>query len=435
MNDPKLLIDILGSGFEIYLIILLFESVWERSITKTWLVNTNIALITTLYAICITLFQNSIALPVIAFGIMVYFSFLYKSSIQSKLFFSLISFSLSAFSEIVTGITLSIITNSSVKEVQANMLAYFMGVFTSKIIVLVIIKAIKYFKKENKRVSNKFFITMISAPLYSLVLAFIIYILAYDSKNIFVTILSEISTIILVLSNIFIFTIIEKQSESEHIKQQYELSQQHLDCQIRHYTDLYDAQIQTRRIQHDIKNNLIAINGLLYKNQIEDAKDYINKISDEIGTISLVVDNGIPVIDAILSAKIQQAAEINIVINYKIIIEKEIVIDSMDLAVLLANALDNAIEGCCGSQNPQNNEITLKIYNSSEYLSIKIENYTSNEINTSLMQTTKPDKNNHGFGLQQIRTIAQKYQGRTDIEFDAETKKIQLLILIKNIKI
>ncbi len=46
----------------------------------------------------------------------------------------------------------------------------------------------------------------------------IIYILAYDSTNIFVTILSENPTIILVLPNIFIFTTIEKQPVSEHMK-------------------------------------------------------------------------------------------------------------------------------------------------------------------------------------------------------------------------
>jgi sensor histidine kinase regulating citrate/malate metabolism len=315
------------------------------------------------------------------------------------------------------------------------MLAYFMGVFVSKIIVLIIIKAIKYFRKGNKRISNKFAITMIFSPLYSLILAFIIYVLAYDSSNMFVTILSEISTIILVVANIFIFNIIENQAESELVKQRFELSQQQLKSQIEHYTDLYNAQRETRKIQHDMKNNLIAITGLLNKNLLKDAQDYINKLTGEIENTTAIVDTGFPTIDAILSAKIQQAAELNITINYKIIVDDEIIVDTMDLATLLANALDNAIEGSCGNENEKKSVITLNIYNTSEYLAINLENSTNNKIDTKIMNTNKPDIQNHGFGLQQIKAITTKYQGSTDIEFDAETKKFRLLLLIKNMKI
>jgi two-component system sensor histidine kinase AgrC len=435
MNDTKLLIDILGAGFEIYLIILLFQSLWERSATKKWIFNVNIIAIAILYVISIVLFQNAIILPLIAFGIKIYLSFFYKSSIQSKLLFSIISFSISAFAEIITGITLSQITNLSIQETQTNMLAYFMGVFVSKIIVLIIIKAIKYFRKGNKRISNKFAITMIFSPLYSLILAFIIYVLAYDSSNMFVTILSEISTIILVVANIFIFNIIENQAESELVKQRFELSQQQLKSQIEHYTDLYNAQRETRKIQHDMKNNLIAITGLLNKNLLKDAQDYINKLTGEIENTTAIVDTGFPTIDAILSAKIQQAAELNITINYKIIVDDEIIVDTMDLATLLANALDNAIEGSCGNENEKKSVITLNIYNTSEYLAINLENSTNNKIDTKIMNTNKPDIQNHGFGLQQIKAITTKYQGSTDIEFDAETKKFRLLLLIKNMKI
>lgn len=435
MNDTKLLIDILGAGFEIYLIILLFQSLWERTATKKWVFNINIIIVAMLYIISIALFQNSIILPLIAFGIKIYISCFYKSSIQSKLLFSIISFSMSAFAEIITGITLSQITNLSIQETQTNMLAYFMGVFVSKIIVLIIIKAIKYFRKGNKRISNKFAIAMIFAPLYSLILAFIIYVLAYDSSNMFVTILSEISTVILVLANIFIFNIIESQAEAELVKRRFEMSQQQLKFQIEHYTDLYNAQRETRKIQHDMKNNLIVITGLLNRNLINEVQEYINKLTGEIENTTAIVDTGIPTIDAILSAKIQKAAELNITINYKIIIDDEIIVDAMDLATILANALDNAIEGSCCTENDKNEVISLNIYNTSEYLTINLENSTNNIIDTKIMNTNKPDIQNHGFGLQQIRAITTKYQGSTDIEFDAKTKKFRLLLLIKNTKI
>lgn len=62
-------------------------------------------------------------------------------------------------------------------------------------------------------------------------------------------------------------------------------------------------------------------------------------------------------------------------------------------------------------------------YNASDYMAINLENYTNNKIKTHVIHTNKPDIQNNGFGLQQIKTITIKYQWKIDIESCAETKK------------
>jgi len=98
--------------------------------------------------------------------------------------------------------------------------------------------------------------------------------------------------------------------------------------------------------------------------------------------------------------------------------------------VIVANALDNAIEGILRSDNAQR-RILLHVANASEYLSMFVENSAGGLIYDDF-RTTKSDKSSHGFGLKQMRAIAQKYDGDIQPSFDNKKNKFTLSVMLKN---
>ena len=57
-----------------------------------------------------------------------------------------------------------------------------------------------------------------------------------------------------------------------------------------------------REIRHNVKNILINIDSYLSLGEIENAHEYINRYQGEVSSED-VVDSGVPLLDAILTAK------------------------------------------------------------------------------------------------------------------------------------
>ena len=200
--------------------------------------------------------------------------------------------------------------------------------------------------------------------------------------------------------------------------------------QVEHYQNLYSAQREIRTIRHNISDNLVAISALLTAGQIDEAIERITGIYSDAEKITYIVDTGHPPIDAVIQEKLIKSENSNIHIEYKIIFDTIVLVDQFDIAILIANALDNAIEGVLRSDN-NNRQITLDIAGTSDYISILVENHASGPIFDDF-RTSKAEKANHGFGLEYMRAIAKKYDGDIHPEYSKETQLFRLEILLRN---
>ena len=59
---------------------------------------------------------------------------------------------------------------------------------------------------------------------------------------------------------------------------------------------------------------------------------------------------------------------------------------------------------------------------------ISVENPVKAEVDTKRIVTAKADKNNHGYGIKSIRTIAQKYDGDAFVSCDGNIFTISINI-------
>lgn len=143
-----------------------------------------------------------------------------------------------------------------------------------------------------------------------------------------------------------------------------------------------------------------------------------------------IVETGNTALDAILSTKVAIAENKGVAIEKKIQIPENIPIDPIDMCVIFGNALDNAIEACERVKNGHKS-IKINIICKDEILLCKIVNTTS-EVNNCGFETSKEDKHNHGFGLENIKSTLAKYNSNLIIEKSEDEFSIKFLIFTKN---
>lgn len=97
---------------------------------------------------------------------------------------------------------------------------------------------------------------------------------------------------------------------------------------------------------------------------------------------------------------------------FTVSLPRELPVADMDLAALLGNALDNAMEGV---KSAEERKITLRCKVNKGMLMLRVENPIGAAVNPDLA-TTKADKSAHGFGIPGMREITERYHGTLDAD-------------------
>jgi len=89
-----------------------------------------------------------------------------------------------------------------------------------------------------------------------------------------------------------------------------------------------------------------------------------------------------------------------------------------DLCVLVSNLVKNAVEAALNVQAGKG-EIRFFISEGNQYLNIYVKNTFEGEIvfdKKGLPKTSKNEKGSHGFGVRNIKQVAEKYDGKCSIK-------------------
>ena len=215
------------------------------------------------------------------------------------------------------------------------------------------------------------------------------------------------------------------------LKEEKEKSR-YLECQLsyqlKHYLSIEEKNLMLKRYRHDMTNHWILVNRLIKNNKFNIAEEYSSKMADKlIGEEELILDTGNPILDAILTEKIQKAKSLNIDFLKEIIISKGIKIDPIDCCIIFGNILDNAIEACVKLENKR--YIEIKLNSKGNMLICKVRNsINSNEPIKKGYKTTKRDENIHGFGITNIKKSIEKYNGYIDISHSFDYFEISFIL-------
>lgn len=216
--------------------------------------------------------------------------------------------------------------------------------------------------------------------------------------------------------NITTYYMVVKLSANNNALKQVELLELNRNYQ-QQYIDNIGLQYETiKKIRHDINNNYGVIYMLLKEEKIEDAKSFIKENIDAVENIDFMMKTSNQIINAIINAKSTEAKTLGIKVVCMSVSEFDGVSD-LDLCNLLGNMFDNAIRACIQAEN-ENKYIELKIIKEDRYYTISMKNTVGGDFkqlkSPVLPETTKKDKENHGYGLKIVKDIAEKYNGLSD---------------------
>lgn len=182
---------------------------------------------------------------------------------------------------------------------------------------------------------------------------------------------------------------------------------------------LQQAHKKIRQVAHGFKSQISIVNMLLVNEKYDEAKDYLSQISNQVEQNVLPVHTNNVVIDAVLNQMFIVAASKKITMNFNIQDMEKLMMNVSDLASILNNGINNAIEACEKLPPGKPRLIEIQISNEEKELIISIQNTTiekERNIVNNTISTTKPDAVNHGFGVESIKSAVKKYNGKLFLE-------------------
>ncbi len=220
----------------------------------------------------------------------------------------------------------------------------------------------------------------------------------------------------------------EKQREEKVnilLAEQIENTKQHIGEVERLYGDI-------RALKHDMGNHISVLENLLMKNETQEVEKYLSELkatwNESVGEIK----TGNPVTDVILMQKKKEAEEKGIVFECNFFYPADTNINAFDVSVILNNAIENAFEGAVGCESPH---IFISAYRKKNAYVVEVKNSICKSVDiedeTGLPETTKADKGSHGFGLVNIRRVAQKYYGDIDINQDEKSFTLTVMLMLE----
>lgn len=176
------------------------------------------------------------------------------------------------------------------------------------------------------------------------------------------------------------------------------------------YEEVKEIYLNMRGWRHDYHNHLQVMKAQIAAGQLEEMKQYLNDLEQNLDKVDTYVKSGNLMTDAILNSKLSLAEQKGIRVNCKAVLPRELSVEDVDLCVMLGNLLDNALEAC--DKIPERQRF-LRIYmvvNRSQ-LYVSIQNSAREELDFNERNYISTKRGNHGLGMKRVKALADKYDG------------------------
>ncbi len=214
-------------------------------------------------------------------------------------------------------------------------------------------------------------------------------------------------------------------------KEEAEHEQMVLQYEIRSAKREMQASDDIRRLYHDVKNHLLAIQSM--SGSEGEINDYLSELLPKFEGYETQVKTGNPTVDAILSEKIQLAYADGIRFNVCLDLSGLDHIKTVDLVTIFGNAVDNAIEALRKTEKSEGERFMfIKSSTFANNVVIRFQNrYAGDvELRGGVPVTSKKDADMHGLGISSIRNAVRRYGGTVTVKADNVNKEFTLVVML-----
>lgn len=205
-------------------------------------------------------------------------------------------------------------------------------------------------------------------------------------------------------------------SERVILKNQVRSMQEHMEEMERIYSEI-------RGMKHDMKNTL-AVTLQLSMEERGELQEYLADLNQTFDRLDMRFCTGNTVADTLLNMKYHEAVRLvpDLVMDTdRLVFPQDLKIHSYDIGIILGNAVDNAVRACRKLKEKEPGEdafIRFVSMQKGNLLVLKVENSFDGKLvrrpREEFPVTDKPDKENHGMGLANIKNTVEKYHGTMD---------------------
>lgn len=352
------------------------------------------------------------------------FKITYKEAVVYSIILDVVMFS----TEMITIFFYSLIFKEETSTYQTSFTAFIILTTISKILYFILSQIIALIINKIKfRVSKSLrFVPLFIFPVLSIAISLIFLKMSFSySYNDVYNSIFIVLNIFLIIASMYIFVyyqiLLKNDEELKEIqieKQIYEINDSYLRI-LQHQND------EMRMMVHDTKNHFLTINNM---KSISEIKDYISNIIGDMGKYVIVQRTNNRILDILLS-KYDVLCKNN---NIKFIIEVNTAnldyINDNDLAILVNNLMDNAVEAASKSTEKEI-DFSIRCINNFDVLNIT-NSCDENPVHYGKeLYTTKEEKKAHGFGTKIIKKYAKKNNAQYEWSYNKEILKFSSTLI------
>ncbi len=347
----------------------------------------------------------------------------YRSKVWTNMFAAFCFVLFSSSLEYIVHAALMLVTGDVYATGGHDLEDYILGMAISKCLMIIMtqlmIEYLRHSKNKSGQLSLGDFVLLLFYPLVSMVAFFMLYRAAIQNNEWFAVRDLLVIALLLLASDIGIFVVFNKMRRSNQLARENALVRQQLENQQQFYSAQAEKYQALRSWNHEFKNNLLVIAEFIRKRRPQKALKHIEKIVGKWEKFATEY-TGHLALDAILNNKQQKAQEMQVKLEYIIGLLEPLEIETMDLVVVLANGLDNALEATAKLAKPLGQSITCQLALQQGWLRICITNPVAQQVTLtdSKLPTDKGDTLRHGIGLSNVQHTVGRYHGKLELQCD-----------------
>ncbi|MDD7515503.1 sensor histidine kinase [Ruminococcus flavefaciens] len=354
-------------------------------------------------AMTITQVNPWVKLIVILALMMITAYIMFESRVRSILFYCLMFIVVALASEIMPVIALNLMNLGTDNNNFSTGTGRYICMACSKLFSFwFAIYIAEYLKPKQREIPFRNWLLIIFVPLLSLIILNSIFISTELSPRRSLLYLLSVGGIFIL--NIFVFDFFDTYSNT--IKLQ--LMEQRLKSEEENYRLIEEKYTEIRQLKHDISNQLAAARRLFMQGSGPEAASHLNRLYSKLSAASGVCYTGISSVDAIVNMKWHTALSNNIPFSCKVMVPEKMKIDELPLCRIIANLLDNAIEGVQRS-SAEEKFVYISIIQNNKKLRICVMN-SSDEVDADNLKTKKTGYG-HGIGVSSVREAVDQLDG------------------------
>ena len=186
-----------------------------------------------------------------------------------------------------------------------------------------------------------------------------------------------------------------------------------LENQRRDYEELRGRLEQGRRYRHDMRHHLQVLEGLFSQAKSQEGLEYISALNGQLHELAPEICCANVTVNALLRACLGRARACGCKVEVKADIPPRCPVDELDLCVILANGIENAINACQKNEIVADRWIRIRVStHENGVITLQIENPCQEEIafGPDGLPKVRPSEE-HGMGLKSVEAVVNHYGG------------------------